>query len=234
MKTKHSDILAYIVDDEVEMLKLYEETLTESFNIKTFDHGRDALAAINNHAPDILITDLSMPEIDGIKLIDEVRRSHKNLPIIVVSGYGEQNDMLHLMSLEKIEFLSKPFKLEELTDQTRKLIAAKEETNITPLKVWKSSCGMSIRFNKEGLSNKELQNKLESQLKSLQKIETADFLFDFNRVQDIHPSNVALLKHFFSKLETQDQNYNISCPNEELQQVLRSASSRKSAILQGI
>jgi len=71
--------------------------------------GDEALKVINEHPIDILITDLSMPNLNGIDLIKEVRSRYKTLPIIITTGYPEFSDIYD--NVFNIETLTKPYSI---------------------------------------------------------------------------------------------------------------------------
>ena len=56
-------------------------------------NGREALDAINTQCPDLVITDILMPEMDGLTLLENLRANHPDLPVVAVSGYAERSDL---------------------------------------------------------------------------------------------------------------------------------------------
>lgn len=84
--------------------------------------GRKALAALQARPFDLIITDLLMPDFDGLELITEVRRTHPSVPIMAISGGGRisGNDYLRMAKkLGAISILSKPFTPEDVEAAVR-------------------------------------------------------------------------------------------------------------------
>lgn len=79
-----------LVEDHADTLMMYSEFLSLSFEVLTAGNGHEALETLRTERPDLLITDLSLPGLDGFQLIARVREEAtiSRLPIICLSGYG--------------------------------------------------------------------------------------------------------------------------------------------------
>ena len=89
--TKRREVpLILLVEDHLDTRQMYAEFLGMGFEVLTAPDGEQALEAVRLHSPDLLITDLSLPGIDGFELIAQVRQdpSLGGMPIICLSGYG--------------------------------------------------------------------------------------------------------------------------------------------------
>jgi CheY-like chemotaxis protein len=82
--------LILIVEDHQDTRQMYAEFLAIGFQVITAANGEDALEAVREQPPDLLITDLSLPGIDGFELIARVRQDPvlRRMPIICLSGYS--------------------------------------------------------------------------------------------------------------------------------------------------
>ncbi len=81
--------------------------------------GLEALAAIDEHAPDLVITDLHMPNMGGIELLRELRRLGRDLPVIVLTAHGGVDTAVEATRLGAQAYLSKPFDLDEVALKVR-------------------------------------------------------------------------------------------------------------------
>ena len=113
-----------IVDDEPGLLDLLAEILaTEGYEVVTSSDGIDALIQFSLEAPDLLITDLNMPRMDGSELCRRVR-TQSSLPIIVMSATSfSAEDKAEAFRNGADAFLVKPFDLAELRTQIEALLA---------------------------------------------------------------------------------------------------------------
>ena len=77
-----------------------------------FSSGRTALEAVRGGGVDLVVTDLRMPELDGLQLLDAVRAL--GVPVIVMTAYGAVDSALESIRRGALQYLTKPFKLDEL------------------------------------------------------------------------------------------------------------------------
>ncbi len=105
--SKHSTIL--VVDDDADFRKMLEEYLSsKGFTVILAENGVKGLQAFRKTKPDLILTDLKMPNADGFDLLQIVVRETPNLPIIVVSGEGDMNDVVRALRLGAWDYLVKP------------------------------------------------------------------------------------------------------------------------------
>lgn len=127
-----------IIDDEYMILKGLPKVIDwgkYGYQIKgTFRSGKEALRWMKNNAVDLIITDVSMPEMSGIKFISEARKINTHFVFLILSGYEEFDYVKSGMQLGAINYLVKPIDPDELTDCLTKssqvLRKAKSENNL--------------------------------------------------------------------------------------------------------
>lgn len=114
-----------VVDDNVQFLGLLSEVLTSSgYEVVEASNGKEAQDKFPNFSPDIVVTDIVMPEIDGIELFLSLRKMNPDLRVVVMSGGNSGNagsylDMAEILGANVI--LKKPFELSELLLAFKKL-----------------------------------------------------------------------------------------------------------------
>lgn len=103
-----------IVDDEPIVRKGINESINrDNLGIDTIyeaDGGRQALSILDNRHVDLIITDIKMPEMDGIAFIQEVRKKHAEIPVIVVSGYSDFNYLQSAIHYGVNDYILKPIR----------------------------------------------------------------------------------------------------------------------------
>ncbi|MDX1363508.1 MAG: sigma-54 dependent transcriptional regulator [Arenibacter latericius] len=137
MGLKNENVL--IVDDDINILELIHRHL-QSFNYHAYKavSVKEALAILKDSNIDLLITDLRMPNVDGMQLINYVSEHYPKLPKLVVTGYPSVDDALNVLKSGAIDYLVKPFTKEELRQAIVKSFAANKqhsEENIAQTKV---------------------------------------------------------------------------------------------------
>jgi two-component system response regulator VicR len=113
-----------VAEDEPVMLMLIEAKLkNEGFEVLGVADGQEALKALDSFPPDLIITDILMPYTSGLEVIGIVRTSSpKKIPIIVLSGYGQEDTVLEAFNLGADDFITKPFNPEELSVRVKRLL----------------------------------------------------------------------------------------------------------------
>lgn len=117
-----------LVDDEALVLQLFEAVLElEHHDVTTASDGNAALAALAHGTFDVVVTDIVMPDKEGIEMIMEIRKLKPDLPIIAMSGggRGSSSDYLEMAALLGAKkTLAKPFSTQELLDAVREVLRA--------------------------------------------------------------------------------------------------------------
>ena len=104
-----------IVDDEREMAEMLVDGLADrGYQATATASSQEAVARLRDEAFDALVTDLRMPEVDGLTLLAEARRVSPDLPVIVMTAYGAIDSAIESIRRGASHYLTKPFKLEEL------------------------------------------------------------------------------------------------------------------------
>ena len=115
-----------IAEDEPLMLMAIEAKLkNDGFEVMSAQDGREALKILENYEPDIIITDILMPYTSGLELIGVVRSTQKSIPIIVLSGLGQEETVMEAFDLGADDFLTKPFNPTELALRVKRLLKVK-------------------------------------------------------------------------------------------------------------
>lgn len=115
--SEHKKVL--IVDDEPQITRVLRHSLTaHRYDVRTAADGVSALETFNDWHPDLMITDLQMPEMDGIELCREIRKI-STLPIIVLSVRGEERTKVKALDAGADDYITKPFGIDELLARLR-------------------------------------------------------------------------------------------------------------------
>lgn len=121
--TKH----ILIIDDDVDYRKYLNEVLSkEGFFVEMADSASEALEEIKSVSPDLIITDIIMPEIDGFEVIRKIKGQFPFIKIIAISGGGRVKPSVYLGMAEKLKadsILQKPFKKDALLEKINYLLS---------------------------------------------------------------------------------------------------------------
>lgn len=109
----------FVVEDETQIAKILKDYLTKSgFQVEVFGDGRSALEAFHQQAPDLILLDLMLPEVDGLTVCKEVRKVSE-LPIIMITARAEEIDRLLGLELGADDYICKPFSPREVVARAK-------------------------------------------------------------------------------------------------------------------
>lgn len=105
-----------IVDDEIDMLELLELIITDrtDYAVVTTNTPLEVPELLKKDSFDLLITDLRMPDIDGIELIEMVKQIDDQIPFIIITAYGTIESAVEAMRKGAFDYITKPFRQEQI------------------------------------------------------------------------------------------------------------------------
>ena len=108
-----------VVDDEPQITRVLKTSLSsQGYSIRTASDGKQALQEMKNWSPDLVITDLRMPNMDGLELCRAIR-TESRVPIIVLSVKGEETIKVESLDAGADDYVTKPFNMNELLARVR-------------------------------------------------------------------------------------------------------------------
>ena len=121
-----SEARVLVVDDEKSMRDLLAITLErEGYEVTVADGGEAAVEAIRRDTFDAIITDLRMARVDGLQVLRSARASSPETPVIIVTAVGSTETAIEAVKLNAYDYISKPFKLDEITLIVRRAVERK-------------------------------------------------------------------------------------------------------------
>ena len=109
-----------VVDDDPHFLRVLARILSgENFLVTSAAGACDALELLKSAQFDLVISDLRMPECDGLNFLESLRRCGNNVPVIILTAYGEVDTYLAAMNAGATEYLNKPIQSDELLRTVR-------------------------------------------------------------------------------------------------------------------
>ncbi|RKY41065.1 MAG: sigma-54-dependent Fis family transcriptional regulator [Candidatus Makaraimicrobium thalassicum] len=131
-----------IVDDEETMCNLLKDILAEKgYEVTTTQKAREALELAQDRPFDLIITDLKMPEIDGIEMVRQIKEFGIDSIVLVITAYPSVESVRDVLGLGAYDYITKPFNLEEMFFTVKR----------------------AVEFHQLNVTNKKLIEKLEKQ-----------------------------------------------------------------------
>lgn len=157
-----------IVDDEEKTRNILEINLRERFNIFTAKDGEKAIDVLKDSSVHLVLSDWKMPNKDGRTLLKEIQKDFPDVPVIIMTAYGNIQNAVEMMKEGAFDFIEKPIKLNDLEvvlDRAEKVIAVIEENR-----------RLKQELNRHNIEDTIIatDEKMRSLLKSVKDIATTD------------------------------------------------------------
>jgi two-component system, NtrC family, response regulator len=154
--------IAVVDDERIIRVTIADDLSDKGFLVKEYATAQSVLVDYKDFLPDILITDIKMPGMDGIELLKRIKKLNPNIFVIVMSAFGTVDIAVEAMKLGAYDYLTKPFNTDEiflLLDKINELNTIKKENKILREKVEKKYD--FSRFIGDEKTNKELFKLVE-------------------------------------------------------------------------
>lgn len=122
-KASGETLRALVVDDDEALRELIAMTLRyEGWNVETAANGLEAMTEVRKHAPDVMVLDIMMPELDGMSVIRRLREEGLDVPVLFLSAKDGLDDRIAGLTAGGDDYVTKPFSLEEVVARLRALV----------------------------------------------------------------------------------------------------------------
>jgi two-component system KDP operon response regulator KdpE len=137
-----------IVDDDPAILRLLSTNLkARGYEIYTATDGEESLEAVQKDFIDLIILDLMMPKVDGVEVCRRIRE-WSDVPIIILSARGDENDKVKCLELGADDYLTKPFGIAELMARIKTAFRHRGDPTVSPAQSSFVCDGLEINFAK--------------------------------------------------------------------------------------
>ena len=156
--SKISDISILIAEDEKQLLNSMVEYLELFFeNVYTAEDGLSAYEIYEKQKPDIIVTDIHMPHLDGLSMIEKIRKKDLQTKIIITTAHVEKEKLMQAIELHLVKYLVKPIQSDELKELLLSLV--------NELRQKKNRVYLKESFYWDKIEKRLFQSEIEIELK---------------------------------------------------------------------
>ncbi len=135
-----------VVDDEQSMREFLKIFLSkQGYRVLTAEQGEQALALMSEEPVDLVITDIRMPGMSGLELLETIKEANPDLPVVMITAFASPNDAVQAMKNGAYDYISKPFNVDEIktviasaTKRTESVVRQDEAAQLFPNIIGKS------------------------------------------------------------------------------------------------
>ncbi|MDO7597198.1 MAG: nitrogen regulation protein NR(I) [Pseudomonadota bacterium] len=118
----------WVVDDDRSIRWVLQKALESvAINVRVFENAADVLNELKNDTPDVLVSDIRMPGMDGLQLLDDIKQNIPELPVIIMTAYSDLDSAVSVYEGGAFEYLPKPFDVDEAVDLVQRAIVHHHE-----------------------------------------------------------------------------------------------------------
>jgi len=155
----------FVVDDDPEVLQAIKQVLSrEGMEVMSFTCGLDCLKVLRKRFCHLLITDLKMPELDGLEMIKRARMFIPGLPVLVITGFGDIRSAVKSLQFGAVDFLEKPLKRQVFLEAVE---AALHDSHIPVKRLTKTELKV-ISLLVQGMNNRDIATDLHRSLRTIE------------------------------------------------------------------
>ena len=147
----------FFVDDEPKVCKMVGRTLEQAgLKVSCFAYAAECLKQLRCQTCDLLITDVKMPEMDGIELLTEVKRIIPSMPVLVITGYGDIPMAVKALKAGSLDFIEKPLDRQSFLSAVESALKQNTRTPVPVGHVLTETEIRVLRLILDGKSTKEI------------------------------------------------------------------------------
>ena len=118
----------WVVDDDRSIRWVLQKALESvDISVRVFENAQDVIQQLNKEVPDVLVSDIRMPGMDGLELLSEIRENIPDLPVIIMTAYSDLDSAVSVYEGGAFEYLPKPFDVDEAVDLVQRAIIHQKE-----------------------------------------------------------------------------------------------------------
>jgi len=141
-----------VVDDEPAVTDLLAYNLRKAhYDVSIAADGRAALRLAGEFKPDLILLDLMIPEVDGLDVCRELRKSN-NVPIIMITARGEETDRVVGLELGADDYVTKPFSVRELMARVKAVLRRTENKNTEPTTIFRGAGNLRMDLERRAVT----------------------------------------------------------------------------------
>ena len=118
-----------VIEDEPAMLWLVSDIFADTYNVEAFDNAKEALSVIEKRQPDLIISDVMMPGIDGLTFVQKLKSNklYNHIPLVLLSALNHEDDQVKGLEAGAEAYVTKPFNIQYLKKIVESLIKREED-----------------------------------------------------------------------------------------------------------
>jgi anti-anti-sigma factor len=209
-----------VIDDEKPTLSMFRLFLAAyGFEVITAENGEEGLKAFENERPPIVLTDIKMPGMDGLEVLERIKKMDPRAEVIIITGHGDMDIAIKALNLNATDFINKPIQKDALDAALKR---AGERISMADGKqrdVSSSNRGDAVVISIKGSVNNESEPYLTREFEGALDAGAEKIVLDFDENSSINGVGLAVLNQLLERAEKEGKDVAISGLSENFRRV---------------
>ena len=159
----------FFVDDEAGTRRLVERAIKRlEYKVSCFASAEHCLNQLNTQECNLLITDMHMPGMDGLALLQNIKHIAPWIPVVIVTGYGDIPTAVAAMKAGAVDFIEKPFEIEEFAKRIKNILTKNDSAGDLATHTLTKTEKKILKLILDGKSNKEIAYLLKRSIRTVE------------------------------------------------------------------
>jgi two-component system nitrogen regulation response regulator GlnG len=125
-----SKSVVWIVDDDRSIRWVLQKAVEAAdISVRVFESADAVISELEGSSPDVLVSDIRMPGMDGLQMLSQVKESHPDLPVIIMTAYSDLDSAVSVYEGGAFEYLPKPFDVDDALELIQRAIDFSKQKN---------------------------------------------------------------------------------------------------------
>ncbi len=194
-----------VIDDEQPTLKMFRLFLSAyGYDVLTAESGESGMACFDKETPDVVLTDVKMPGMDGIEVLKRIKERSPQTEVIVITGHGDMDLAIQALNMDATDFINKPVNRDALEQALKKaqdrIARIGKQSNDVETEITENA----VIFKIQGNIGADAEARLNSAFKGVQDLDPSKIVLTFDPNSSINGAGIAVLTQLLLEIKKQD------------------------------
>jgi anti-anti-sigma factor len=209
-----------VIDDEKPTLSMFRLFLAAyGFDVLTAENGEDGLEIFERERPPIVLTDIKMPGMDGLEVLEQIKRLDPRAEVIIITGHGDMEIAIQALNLNATDFINKPIQKDALDAALRRAGERLSMSDSRRRNISSEQRGDAVVIDIKGNVTDDSEPYLTREFENALSMEPRRIVLSFDENSSVNGVGLAVLNKLLEQSEDQDREVAISGLSENFRRV---------------
>jgi anti-anti-sigma factor len=209
-----------VIDDEKPTLSMFRLFLAAyGFDVITAENGEEGLSIFERERPSIVLTDIKMPGMDGLEVLERIKKMDPRAEVIIITGHGDMDIAIQALNLNATDFINKPIQKDALDAALKRASERLSMSDSRQRDIRSEQREDAVIIDIKGSVNNDSEPYLTREFEKALESGTEKIVLDFDENSSINGVGLAVLNKLLEQSEKQGKDVAISGLSENFRRV---------------